>query len=197
VITPVGMTEGRPRGRPFFARRQEIPASNRIADTFGVSGSAASFHGSPREAAILKPLFVVCVARHEYIAGHLARFFEHSEVTTIGVVGVQGAVDATRTRMPDVVVCEYELLTSHPLDEWECDVVLRNTPIVAVSLSRRSNELAPLDCNGIAGFLYLPVLSSSAAQKLLHAASLRPRFRPGEDSFSATETEPFPAHARR
>ncbi|MEO7041411.1 MAG: hypothetical protein ABI035_04045 [Gemmatimonadaceae bacterium] len=144
----------------------------------------------------MRPLYVVCVARHEYIASHLARFFEHAAVTTIGVVGVHGAVDATRSRAPDVVVCEYELLTTHPLDEWECDAVLRNTPIVAVSLSRRSNELVPLDRNGIAGFLYLPVLSSSAAQKLLHAASMRPRFRPGEDSFSAPASESFPSHAR-
>lgn len=144
----------------------------------------------------MRPLYVVCVARHEYIASHLARFFEHSGVTTVGVVGVQGAVDATRLRAPDVVVCEYELLTTHPLDEWECDTVLRKTPIVAVSLSRRSNELAPLDCNGIAGFLYLPVLSSSAAQKLLRAASMRPRFRPGEESFSATVSESGPAHSR-
>ncbi|MEO7103619.1 MAG: hypothetical protein ABI311_09555 [Gemmatimonadaceae bacterium] len=144
----------------------------------------------------MRPLFVVCVARHEYIASHLARFFEHADVTTIGVVGVQGAVDATRAQAPDVVVCEYELLTSHPLDEWECDAVLRNTPIVAVSLSRRSDELAPLDCNGIAGFLYLPVLSSSAAQKLLRAASTRPRFRPGEDSFSAMTAESLRADVR-
>ena len=110
---------------------------------------------------------------------------------------MQGAVEATRSRTPDVVVCEYELLTTYPLDEWECDAVLRDTPIVAVSLSRRSNELATLDCNGIAGFLYLPVLSSSAAQKLLRAASLRPRFRPGEGRFAAAAAEPLPARARR
>ena len=181
----------------IFSPRTGILASINIADTSGAAGSAASFLGSSREAAILRPLYVVCVARHEYIASHLARFFEHSDVSTVGVVGVQGAVDATRTCAPDVVVCEYELLISHPLDEWECDEVLRNSPIVAVSLSRRSNELAPLDCNGIAGFLYLPVLSSSSAQKLLLAASTRPRFRPGEDSFSAMAAESFPAHVQR
>jgi len=196
VIKPVGNTEGRPGGRPFFARERAFWMWCGLSESFGASGSGASFDELPGEAAILRQLYVVCVARHEYIASHIARFFAQGEVTTVGVVGVQGAVDATRSRAPDVVVCEYEFLTTHPLDEWECDAVLRDTPIVAVSLSRRSNELAPLDCNGIAGFLYLPVLSSSAAQKLLRAASMRPRFRPGEESFSATASELFPARAR-
>lgn len=132
----------------------------------------------------MSPLYVVCVARHEYIASHIARFFESDDVCTVGVVGVQGAVCATRSCAPDVVVCEYELLTTNPLDEWECDEVLQNTPIVAVSLTRRSDELVPLDCNGIAGFLYLPVLTPSDAQKLLRAAAMRPRFTPGAGSFT-------------
>jgi DNA-binding NarL/FixJ family response regulator len=67
----------------------------------------------------LSPLYVVCVARHEYLASHIARFFENDEVCTVGVVGVQGAVESTRSCAPDVVVCEYELLTTQPLDEWE------------------------------------------------------------------------------
>jgi hypothetical protein len=92
-------------------------------------------------------------------------------------------------------VCEYELLTTHPLDEWECDEVLRNTPIVAVSLTRRSNELVPLDCNGIAGFLYLPVLAPRDAQKLLRAAAVRPRYTPGAANFTPTAAESLPADA--
>jgi DNA-binding NarL/FixJ family response regulator len=135
------------------------------------------------EAEILSPLYVVCVARHEYIASHIARFFENAEVCTVGVVGLQGAVESTRSCAPDVVVCEYELLTSSPLDEWERDAVLRYTPIVAVSLTRRSNELAPLDSSGIAGFLYLPTLAPADARKLLRAAASRPRFTPGATNF--------------
>ncbi len=136
----------------------------------------------------MSPLYVVCVARHEYIANHIARFFESDDICTVGVTGVQGAVDATRACAPDVVVCEYELLTTQPLDDWECDAVLRNTPIVAVSLSRRSNELVPLDCNGIAGFLYLPTLDSGNARKLVRAAALRPRFTPGGSSLAASRS---------
>ena len=131
----------------------------------------------------MSPLYVVCVARHEYLATHLARFFESAEVCTVGAVGVQGAVDSTRSCAPDVVVCEYELLTTQPLDDWECDEVLRYAPIVAVSLTRQSNELVPLDCNGIAGFLYLPTLAPADAHKLLRAAAARPRFTPGGTSF--------------
>jgi DNA-binding NarL/FixJ family response regulator len=145
----------------------------------------------------LSLLYVVCVARHEYLATHIARFFERDEVSTVGVVGVQGAVDATRSCAPDVVVCEYEFLATHPLDEWECDEVLRYTPIVAVSLTRRSNELVLLDCNGIAGFLYLPTLTSEDAQKLLRAAAARPRFTPGGPDFSGLSSQALRADASR
>jgi hypothetical protein len=91
-----------------------------------------------------------------------------------------------------VVVCEYEFLATHPLDEWECDEVLRYTPIVAVSLTRRSNELVLLDCNGIAGFLYLPTLTAEAAQKLLRAAAARPRFTPGGPNLSGHSSQTLP-----
>ena len=158
--------------------------------SFGAGGRAASFFRLTTEADSLSPLYVVCVARHEYIAAHIARFFESAEVCTVGVVGVSGAVDSTRSCAPDVVVCEYELLASQPLDDWECDEVLRYTPIVAVSLTRRSDELVPLDCNGIAGFLYLPMLSRDDAQNLLRAAALRPRFTPGMTSSAAAHSAP-------
>jgi chemotaxis response regulator CheB len=142
-------------------------------------------------------LYVVCVARHEYLAKHIARFFEHGDVCTVGVVGVRGAVESAQACVPDVVVCEYELLTTQPLDEWECDEVLRHTPVVAVSLSRRSNEAATLDCNGIAGFLYLPTLAPADANKLLRAAAARPRFTPGASSFGSSHTEPQSVEASR
>ncbi len=187
--------KGRPGAALFFALAN-ICFPYSAWPSFGVPGRAASFHGLPTEAEILSPLYVVCVARHEYIASHIARFFDDAEVCTIGVVGVRGAVDSTRSCAPDVVVCEYELLAANPLDDWECDEVLRNTPIVAVSLSRRSNELVPLDCNGIAGFLYLPTLTRIDAQKLLRAAATRPRFTPGGTRFAASSPELHSAHLR-
>lgn len=145
----------------------------------------------------MSQLYVVCVARHEYIASHIARFFESAEVRTVGAVGVGGAVEATRSSAPDVVVCEYELLATHPLDQWECDEVLRNAPVVGVSLTRRSDELVPLDCNGIAGFLYLPTLTPPDAQRLLRAAASRPHFTPGDANFVATSREALSAQLPR
>ncbi len=106
-------------------------------------------------------------------------------------------MDATRSLAPDVVVCEYEFLATHPLDDWECDEVLRYTPVVAVSLTRRSNELVLLDCNGIAGFLYLPTLSADDSQKLLRAAAARPRFTPGSTTFSTLASKPAQMEVQR
>lgn len=97
----------------------------------------------------------------------------------MAAVGLQGAVKSARRQRPDVVVCEYELLTSLPLDAWEGDEVLRCTPVVGVSLTRRSDEVNPLDSNGIAGFLYLPTLSEDDARKLLYAAATRPTYTLG------------------
>lgn len=87
-----------------------------------------------------------------------------------------------------MVVCEYELLATLPLDGWECDEVLRCTPVVAVSLTRRSDEVNPLDANGIAGFLYLPTLTRGDAQKLLHAAAVRPTYIPGVVALGPAQT---------
>lgn len=119
-------------------------------------------------------LFALCVARHALLAEHLARVFAEVGVDTTGVVGAQGAVAHSRMRRPDVIVCEYELLATVPLEAWEADDVLRETPFVAVSLTRRSGEAYPLDMNGIAGFLYLPTLQPNDAHRILHAAAARP-----------------------
>jgi hypothetical protein len=123
-------------------------------------------------------LHALCVARHRYIAEHLARFFAEVGVETSAAVGVRGAVEQAQGQTPNVVVCEYELLATLPLDAWECDDVLRRTPLVAVSLTRPSGEMYPLDTNGIAGFLYLPLLTPDDAQRVLHAAAARPTYSP-------------------
>ena len=72
---------------------------------------------------------------------------------------------------PDVVVCEYDLLATFPLDVWERDSALSRTPMVAVSLTRRPNEMHLLDVNGIAGFLYLPTLRADDARHILYGAA--------------------------
>jgi len=56
-----------------------------------------------------------------------------------------------------------------PLEPWERDPFLSNVPVIAVSLTRRSDEVHLLDVNNIAGFFYLPSLTDDDARRLLHA----------------------------
>jgi len=85
------------------------------------------------------------------------------------VVGIDDAIDAARTHRPDVVFCEYDLLATVPLEPWERDQFLSRVPVIAVSLTRRSDEMHLLDVNNIAGFFYLPTLTEDDARRLLHA----------------------------
>jgi DNA-binding NarL/FixJ family response regulator len=118
---------------------------------------------------------LLCVARHEFLSAHLARFFETLGVATVPVVGLQGAIDAAASCEADAVVCDYDLLATIPLDGWERDPLLSRLPVVAVSLTRRPDEVHVLDVNGIAGFLYLPTLDRAQASRVLGAAMSRRR----------------------
>ena len=97
-------------------------------------------------------------------------------VITSEAVGLEAAVEAARRASPDVVICDYDLLATIPLEKWEHDGLLSKTPVIAVSLTRHAEELHLLDVNGIAGFLYLPTLEQAPALKILHAAAARPRY---------------------
>jgi DNA-binding NarL/FixJ family response regulator len=97
-------------------------------------------------------------------------------VITTEAVGLETAVEVARGARPDVVICDYDLLGSIPLEQWEGDELLSNVPVIAVSLTRHSQELHLLDINGIAGFLYLPTLDAAPALKILHAAATRSKY---------------------
>jgi DNA-binding NarL/FixJ family response regulator len=97
-------------------------------------------------------------------------------VATINAVGLDSAAKAAADASPDVVICDYDVLASIPLQEWEHDVLLSNTPVIAVSLTRHAEELQLLDVNGIAGFLYLPTLEQAPALRILQAAASRSRY---------------------
>jgi hypothetical protein len=75
-----------------------------------------------------------------------------------------------------VLICDYDLLAALPLRKWEQHPLLSKIPIVAVSLTRKSQELHLMDADGIAGFLYLPTLDAAQALQILRAAALRPRY---------------------
>ena len=111
----------------------------------------------------------LCVGRHRYLSDHVGQFFRRLGVDTMCVVGVADAVDAAQAHRPDIVFCEYDVLATVPLEPWERDPFLSRVPVIAVSLTRRSDEMHLLDINNIAGFFYLPVLTDDDARRLLHA----------------------------
>jgi hypothetical protein len=122
------------------------------------------------------PLRALCIARHCILSEHIARYFAAMGVLTTNAVGLDSVVAGTADWTPDVVICDYDVLATVPLDQWEHDRLLSRTPVVAVSLTRHAEELQLLDVNGIAGFLYLPTLDRSAALRILYAAAARPRY---------------------
>lgn len=111
----------------------------------------------------------LCVGRHRYLSEHFRLFFQKLGVDATSVVGITDAVSAAREQAPDVVFCEYDLLATVPLEPWERDPFLSRIPVIAVSLTRRSDEIHLLDVNNIAGFFYLPSLTEDDARRLLHA----------------------------
>ena len=113
----------------------------------------------------------LCVGRHRYLSDHFARFFSELGVETQAVVGLENALIASRVFQPNLVICEYEVLVTLPLEAWERDELLSRTPLIAVSLTRRPHEALLLDVNGIGGFLYLPMLDRDAALKIIKAAA--------------------------
>jgi hypothetical protein len=127
---------------------------------------------SPGEAA---PLRALCIARHRYLSEHIARYFANWGLSTCNAVGLDSAADVAITAQPDVVICDYDLLASIPLAQWEHDALLANTPVIAVSLTRNTEEVH-LDSNGIAGFLYLPTLDEVPALKIVRAAAARRKY---------------------
>ena len=122
------------------------------------------------------PLRALCIARHCFLSEHIARYFAQMGVATTNAVGLDSAVESAGEPSPDVVICDYDLLASIPLEKWEHDGVLSRTPVIAVSLTRNAEELHLFDVNGIAGFLYLPTLEQASALRILHAAASRSRY---------------------
>jgi DNA-binding NarL/FixJ family response regulator len=122
------------------------------------------------------PLRALCIARHPYLSEHIARYFADWGLSTSNAVGLESASDVAITAQPDVVICDYDLLASIPLEQWEQDALLSNTPVIAVSLTRNTEELHLLDSNGIAGFLYLPTLDEVPALKIVRAAASRRKY---------------------
>jgi len=115
----------------------------------------------------------VCISRHRILSDHVCSIFRDTGVECQPVVGFQEGMTITRSSFPDVVICDYDLLVAAPLADWERDPLLCEVPIIAVSLTRRPEEAHFVDTNGIAGFLYLPLLDDDDAVRMVKAACMR------------------------
>jgi hypothetical protein len=96
-------------------------------------------------------------------------------IVTTEAVGLESAL-AMAGNAHDVVICDYDLLAAISLEKWERDRLLSNVPVIAVSLTRRAQEVQMLDITGIAGFLYLPTLDTASALRILRAAATRTKY---------------------
>jgi len=136
------------------------------------------------------PLRALCIARHSFLSEHIARYFAQMGIATTDAVGLEAAVKSAGEILPDVVICDYDLLATISLEMWENDRLLSKTPVIAVSLTRHAEELHLLDVNGIAGFLYLPTLERAPALRILHAAAAGPKYALGPRASASRTIEP-------
>lgn len=116
-------------------------------------------------------MVVLCVARHLYLAQHLARVLGQAGAATRAAVGLAEAARVAADCSPDVIAAEYDLLATLPSGSWEREDVLARRPVIAVSLTRRPGEWNALDKNAIAGHLYLPEIGAEGALQILTAAA--------------------------
>lgn len=121
----------------------------------------------------------LCVGRHPFLSEHLASVFRRMGLDTRAAVGIDAAIAAAREALPEVVICEFELLAALSLERWEQDELLSRCPVVAVSLTRGPADQLPLDANSIAGCLYLPTLSRDDALRALAGARRVPPYSMG------------------
>jgi DNA-binding NarL/FixJ family response regulator len=128
----------------------------------------------------------LCVARHPYLSAHFASLFSDLGLDAKGARGLEEALATSRTFQPDVVICEYELLTALPADVLESDWLLSQSPVIAVSLTRRAQEAQLMHMNGVSAFLYLPMIEQDAAMRAISAAVAngRQRYVPSSPSIS-------------
>jgi DNA-binding NarL/FixJ family response regulator len=119
----------------------------------------------------------VCIARHQYLTEHLCSIFDEIGIECTGAVGFQAGVEAAQAQAPNVVICDYDLLTAAPLVDWESDPTLAPIPIIPVSLTRRPDEAPVIGPCGVAGFLYLATLDKEEIKRAVNTAAAH-RVRP-------------------
>lgn len=115
---------------------------------------------------------LLCIGRHPFLSGHIGRYFERLGLTVDATVGLDDALDRVRHVEPDVVLVDHDLLALQPLTAWREDPVAAAIPLIAVSLTRRPEEML-LPPGQVMGSLYLPVVAPEDALALLRLAASR------------------------
>jgi hypothetical protein len=128
--------------------------------------------------AMTPPISALCVGRHRFLSEHLGLYFSKIGLRTQCVTGLDDALAAVRACPPDVVICDYDLLATIPIESWEHEAAFRRVPVLAVSLTRRPEEMHVLDVNGIGGFLYLPTLDPHSALRVLEMTRRAAEYTP-------------------
>ena len=137
---------------------------------------------------------LLCVGRHAYLSEHLCRYFRELGADCAAAVGPSDALVVAERFEPHVVVCDCDLITPALLDEWSMTAAFSEIPLVAVSLTRRAEDLPPLELLGVAGVLYLPALEATQVQALLAGAYRRRGVTPPLGWRAPGALEPVPAH---
>ena len=115
---------------------------------------------------------LLCIGRHPFLSGHIGRYFERLGLTVDEAVGLEDALDRLRHVEPDVVLVDHDLLVLQPLTAWREDSRAAALPLIAVSLTRRPEEML-LTPGQVMGSLYLPVVAPGDALALLRLAACR------------------------
>lgn len=137
---------------------------------------------------------LLCVGRHAYLSEHLCRYFRELGADCAAAVGANDALAVAASFEPHVIVCDCDLINPALLDEWSVAPSFADVPLVAVSLTRRPEELPPLELLGVAGVLYLPALEAAQVQSLLAGAYRRRGVMPPVGWRSPAVPESIPTH---
>jgi hypothetical protein len=148
----------------------------------------------PPVGAVYWGMRLLCVGRHAYLSEHLCRYFRELGADCAAAVGASDAHVQAERFEPHVVVCDCDLITPSLLDEWSVEPSLSEVPLVAVSLTRRPEELPPVELLGVAGVLYLPALDAAQVKALLSGAHRRRGVMPPIGWRSPGVPESIPAH---
>lgn len=90
------------------------------------------------------------------------------------------------------MLCEVDLLVPETMRAWEADSQLGVIPLLAVSLTRRQNEVPMLAGAPVSGYLYLPTLADSDLGRALTAAARGLPSPPSGAYRWSTAVEPTP-----